>query len=511
MDDIHPPSRLGLWAIASGLLLIPIFIHPMANPDIFWHLKAAEIFLESGAIARSDLMSYTRLGDPWVNFEWLIQLIYYGIYRLAGFPGLLVLKAFLIALAALPIWALSDLHRIKPPLRAAFMLFWGALILGRSDLKPETFSVILFSLELYFLEARRLKRIPLLPTYKELLGICVFFAFWANLHLAFVSGILLLAAYGIDRSETPYFQTCSRIAAALTGTLINPYGLGLYRVLWEHAQQMGIITQFIFEWQPPRLDNPYDWPAWVLIGLSVAVLIAQTSWNRRPPAEHLAAGALFGAMYLAHSRQSAFLIPVGLLILMDASKTISTWLRRLRLDMGRFVLIIWIFLYIGYTASLAQPHLLKNGAFAMGLLPEKPADFIEKELAHLRKRRVFNQWGWGGYLSYRFHPEIRVFMDGRYIFHPFLQEVATAHDGPLQWQNFLLKHNIEWVLVRNNTASVRVSAPTPENNGRTVRLPFMPTYYPSRRWAAVYRDQQAILYARRGAFPEDWILKHEIR
>ncbi len=499
------------WEVCAALLVIPVLLQPLANPDIFWHLKSAELILQTDAIPRVDLLSYTLLGAPWVDFEWLIQLIYYGIHAAAGFPGLLALKALMMGMAALPVWALADLHGLPRPQRAALILFWGALVLGRSDLKPETFSVILFSIALWVLEARRLGRLPEYRPAQWAAGAFFFFAFWANLHLAFVSGFLLIAAYGLDRPRETWRATALLLAAAVAGTFVNPYGPGLYQVLSEHGHSVPIISRQILEWQPPHLENPYDGPTWLLLALTAVVLIVQSSWRRFPPTPHIAAATIFGAMFLVHSRQKAFLIPVGLLILIESARPLSTWLRRRRIRIGRFLIVLWTSAYLGYIGHLASPQLLRHGAFSMGMFPVGAADFIERELPQLRKRRIFNQWGWGGYLGYRFHPELRVFMDGRYIFHSFLKNVADAHESPLTWQDFLTAHDIEWLLIRNSSRYVQVRAPTDEDDSRVALLPQHSVYYPSQRWALVYRDSLAVLYVRRGAFPEDWITRHEIR
>ncbi|MFH2203525.1 MAG: hypothetical protein ABIJ96_10450 [Elusimicrobiota bacterium] len=511
MDSARAAQPDRRWDVAAWLLLLPVLLHPIGNPDIFWHLKSAEMILQSGVLPRADFFSYTLLGTPWIDFEWLIQLIYYGIHSAAGFPGLLALKAAMLVMSALPVWALAELYRLSRPQRAALLLFWGALMLARSDLKPETFSIILFTIQLWLLEARRLGRIKAPHPAFAAAGAFLYFAFWANLHPAFVSGLILLAAYGLERPRETRRENAALITAAVLGTLLNPYGSGIYQVLWEHGRAMPAISRFIFEWQPPRFDNPYDIPTWLLIAAAAAAMITQVSWGRRPPASHLGAAAVFCALFLLHSRNKAFLIPVGLMILADAARPVATWLRRMHLRLGRFLLILFVLSYLAYVGHYANPELLRYGAYAIGLQPVGAADFIERELPTLRKRRIFNQWGWGGYLSYRFHPEIRVFMDGRYIFHPFLDKIAQAHESPVAWQNFLGAHDIEWLLVRNNRETVQIPAQFKEEETRVIRIPYQPVYYPSRRWALVYRDRQAVLYARRGAFPEDWIRRHEIR
>jgi hypothetical protein len=39
---------------------------------------------------QTDPYSFTRFGQRWVNHEWLSEVLLFGIYRLAGFGGLIV-------------------------------------------------------------------------------------------------------------------------------------------------------------------------------------------------------------------------------------------------------------------------------------------------------------------------------------------------------------------------------------------------------------------------------------
>ena len=82
--ESSPKTKDRGWLLAAAVLSLPVLLYPMANPDIFWHLQAAKMIVSSGALPQSDFFSFSLLGTPWVNFEWLIQLIYYGFHQAAG-------------------------------------------------------------------------------------------------------------------------------------------------------------------------------------------------------------------------------------------------------------------------------------------------------------------------------------------------------------------------------------------------------------------------------------------
>jgi hypothetical protein len=68
---------LGAWAFALALFVSCLPIH---SPDLFWHLSAGRWMAAHRAIPSSDPFSFTRLGEPWLDFEWLLQLFWYGVH-----------------------------------------------------------------------------------------------------------------------------------------------------------------------------------------------------------------------------------------------------------------------------------------------------------------------------------------------------------------------------------------------------------------------------------------------
>jgi hypothetical protein len=60
----------------------------MRDPDIWWHLRNAQILLSTHHFIRQDLYSFTTAGQPWINPEWLAEIPYYFGFRLFVEPGL---------------------------------------------------------------------------------------------------------------------------------------------------------------------------------------------------------------------------------------------------------------------------------------------------------------------------------------------------------------------------------------------------------------------------------------
>ena len=125
--------------------------------------------------------------------------------------------------------------------------------------------------------------------------------------------------------------------------------------------------------------------------------------------------------------------------------------------------------------------------------------------------RLFNQWEWGGYLAWRLRPWLRVFADGRYIFHGLLQEVAAAAESPERWQAFLDRRRLNAALVPNRAASMESLRRYPDGSTKPFQRPWYLFYFPRERWALVYWDEQALLFVERAVVPKPWLAAHEYR
>ena len=63
-----------------------------ADPDLWGHIKFGEDIWSELSIPKTDPYSYTAFGLPWVNHEWLAEIIFFLIFNLAGSTGLLAFK-----------------------------------------------------------------------------------------------------------------------------------------------------------------------------------------------------------------------------------------------------------------------------------------------------------------------------------------------------------------------------------------------------------------------------------
>src|SRR5688572_23091547 len=65
--------------------------------DLPRHLLMGRYILQNKALPTTELFIYPYLGQPYVPHEWLTDVIFYAIYSIWGFAGLVLFAALLLA------------------------------------------------------------------------------------------------------------------------------------------------------------------------------------------------------------------------------------------------------------------------------------------------------------------------------------------------------------------------------------------------------------------------------
>jgi hypothetical protein len=108
-DDLVVPTDalgllFGLWIFFVAIFAANRFF--LSDPDTYWHIATGRWILVERAFPRHDIFSHTAAGQPWVNMEWLAQIMLAWTYNWLGWGGLILLCGLLIALTFVLLYAL---------------------------------------------------------------------------------------------------------------------------------------------------------------------------------------------------------------------------------------------------------------------------------------------------------------------------------------------------------------------------------------------------------------------
>jgi hypothetical protein len=253
------------------------------DPGLGWHLKTGEYIYNHNSIPRHDpflaaavpggTLHAQGIQRPWVSDQWLGDLLLYGLFAKGGWP--LVYASVVFIYVAAFFGVAGDGVRAAGRSGAASAL--GGLVstllawkIGQVHLivRPVIFSIFLFAV--VFTLVRRLcvdERLSRVRLAKCAVLLGALFVVWANLHPAFVLGLLLVASLVglslvLQRNRTAAFMLIGLVCGG--STLLNPAGYHLHASIADLGQSAYFLS-LNQEWLPLDL--------WSFEGKALLVLV----------------------------------------------------------------------------------------------------------------------------------------------------------------------------------------------------------------------------------------------
>lgn len=409
------------------ILLFIEFFHPLSaiTQDLGRHLKTGEIILQMHSVPKINFFSYTYPNFPFINTHWLSEVIFYWVYKFAGFHGLLIFTT-LITLFAFGIVYFSAIRHLKFEIRnlkclllAAASLLYLFILSERTDIRPEIFSFLLIAVFISVLYAYREKYTPLI------FMLPVMELFWVNLHIYFLIGEILIGLFLLEEVfhgiSKKVFILVAVFLLTFLATLINPNGIQGASYPFTVFNNYGYSIQenqnifFLLRLGPDLKIIVFMITAFILIFLLLLNFRKARfiDWLLVLIFTYLSASAIRNFVLFVFVTFIPFVYNLlSALKLFQKSSVISS-LKSFIVVIILLSLIIWE----GYT------FINKNGfGWNVPSGAQPAADFFLQN--HL-KGPVFNNFDIGSYLDYRFYPLERVFADGRPEAYPasFFQNV----------------------------------------------------------------------------------------
>lgn len=471
-------SRLGAGKkVLQIVLVVGLFTLAVRNandPDVWWHLKTGQYIALHKSVPLTDHFSSTRFGQPWVAHEWLTDLGLYELYRATGFAGPILLFAAIVTAAFFVLYL-----RCGPATYLAGLItLFGALATRPVwGVRPQIISLLMASVWLLILE--RSEKNPQLLWWTVPLTLL-----WVNLHAGFALGLAIYAAFiletlveaGFDRKLPNGPLPLAALVFGIDVLLVplNPNGLRMYSYPFETLRSSA-MQNYIAEWASPNFHRAEYWP-FLLLVLTTFVVLACCHAALRLRDLLLLLASLFASL------ESIRLIPFFVLIAVPIiSYRLPNWPRP---DFHRpawprtAINAAIVFALVGFAAVHAKQVIGREPAIESQAFPARAVSFLN---LHPPEGRIFNHYNWGGYLIWKLHPPIQVFIDGRadiygeQVFHDFADTYELKDD----WQQILQRWRVETVIVPSDSA---LAVGLQEDRG----------------WSLEYEDAQATIFEASG-------------
>lgn len=404
------PAEAGrrAWLLA-WLAYLPVAVMragTLAESDTFWQIRAGLVTIDHRAIPRVDTFSWTVYGKPWTLNSWGFNVLIGLAYRLAGLPGAAWACAGLVMAAAGVTLLLARQLGASPFLAGGLLLLTAPLLIGWLSARPQLVDYVAIPALVMLLRRIAAGRDPGTSAIAEgrdrarwVAAVGLLTVAWVNLHAASLLGVaiagasaLLLLATRSTRAEGLWCGAAA--AAALAGSLLNPYGAGVFA---QTAQVQSASAGVVTEWQH---INPVSPTEWLIVVLGVAALIVAIRRRDRVLISALAITAP-GAVLAIRLLPVLALVAVPALAAAGSHPLVIRYVRS-----RRFMLTLGAAAIESVFAALAVMNLTHIGRPLAAYYPDRVVSAIP------RGCRVFNSYLVGGYVILE-RPDVKVSLDSR--------------------------------------------------------------------------------------------------
>ena len=471
------PVLLGVVLVACCSYLAQRVI---LDPDTWWHITVGRHILDTHSWPWTDSYSWTVTGSPWIAYEWLGEVAIGAAASLAGLRSALLLLVFLAGALVFLLYRYAILQCGSSKAAFAACALVTPLLGVFFTLRPQLFGAIFLVATLIVLERFRQghdRALWLLPPL---------FLLWVNTHGSFVLGFFALgvawlcgqfsfSSGGLFSERWTKRQSVQLLLAILASALvlpITPYGTRLAAYPLTMVLDQPVNLRVIEEWLPL---GPNLFIGKYFIGILVLLFLALLVERPRFELQDLvlaASGAIAACIHLRLLLLFViFTVPLW-------SRLFARWIPAYRQEQDHPILngALIVLISIGLIWAFPSQHELDRRVDA-----KYPRAALQYLADHPFQGRLFNEYGWGGYLIWSRAGKNQVFIDGRADIYEYsgvltdYMHVVRLEPGAVQLLN---RYEIQTCLIPQNSPGATVLSEVPS-------------------WERVYVDRLAAVYQRR--------------
>jgi hypothetical protein len=441
----------------------------LGDGDTGWHIRTGDYILERHTVPHKDIFTFTRPDAPWFAWEWLTDVVFSGLHQIWGVKAVALLAGVIFCTTA----TLLFCHMLWSGGNIFLALAGALLAQGAAAVhflaRPHVFTFLFLAFSMWLLDRDR--RQPDRAVWL-LVPLTVV---WVNMHGGFLALIVCLGLIAVghglewlfrrDPQSRFFLQRYSILTAICSlATLLNPYGYRLHAHLFEYLQS-SFVMDAVDEFQSPKFRGEFMLQFELLLFAGLALAGVMVSKKRFVEALLI----LFWAQAALTSVRHApiYVIVTAPILVAQLTQVWNEWSRfksrgsiaGILRDLGNefsanaLRATIWapvVVLGMGFSMAMAKgdtwPQDFPKQRFPVALVNQY-ADRLAPLTGPMP--RIFTSDQWGDYLTYRFYPRIRIFVDGRSdLFGSSLgKEYVHTAGGHYEWEQVLYRYHIDMALV----------------------------------------------------------------
>jgi hypothetical protein len=484
-----------LLVFVAGLSL-----RPMAESDLFFHLKAGQEILARHGLPGRNLYSFTAPDYPDLDTSWLAEVGAAAVFAHGGFPAVVMAKTLVLLLAFAGAYRICRLRGAGAV--ASALALAAAAFVGRDRFveRPHIFSLAGAVATLSAIDALLERSREPAAAARTAAWFLATVVLWANLHAGvFVAPLLVgtaaLAVATIGRDRAGARRLAILAAGAALATLATPVGWGLVRYLRLHLVIPALHP--VDEFRAPTWLSDAALVVYAVAFVAAATFLVATVEG---PARRRILGLLASISPLgvlaAHSVRfgadfALVAAPTLAIAATAAAERLTSRVSLRRPDVAQILTsplpaVTTAALLIGFSVA---PRLAAGstfgGGFGLGLdTRELPLAAIAFANDHGLRERMYNDFEIGSYLLFEpagGYPRHRVFVDPRLPAYPpemhrLLGRSDLARDD---WQAAMDRYGVDSALLAYAGINRRVA------------------WWDPARWALVWSGDDARIFVRR--------------
>ncbi len=387
------------WAVTGATwLVVALLISGVAgDPDFWGHLRFGLDILAQRQLTAVDPYSFTQ-DVPWVNHEWLSETLMAAAFQTAGLSGMLLLKLAVVFTAFTILWrAWRPVHPLVS-LVAMVIAAFGAVPITRTT-RPQIWTLLCLVILVSLLQRA--------PNVRVLGAVALLYAAWINLHGGVILGVGVVGLWAAVAAVLSWRESRAvpwlwllMPGVAVLATLVNPYGVDLWRFLLETVRP----GREIVEWQPLWTKIPQ---LWLPLAATVGAVFAWRLWPSWPA---IAVMLMLWYAGITVARIAYLAVPVTVLLI--APLATARWPRHMwewRATSRAAAGVVLVPLLV--IASMVAANV--GATFSCVPIGDQDPAGVARLHATQGTGRLAVWFDWGQYAIWHLSPRLRVSWDGR--------------------------------------------------------------------------------------------------